>query len=199
MSDTTVVNPQITDAVTQSNVKVLGEAPAMAIGSLYQTIANSVGMALANAVYAQQQANVIAQAAAAQGVMLLYSLDATAAAAATPSAIDAASIEQHALQSSAALKNAGESAQSALQPQIEAAVKFANDSALENAGRFAYALRNTAEAAATGLSDIARVNLQQCMGILQTAATAMCLQAMLRHPEKAEDYERVMRTIREMA
>ena len=31
----TTVNPQITDAVTQSNVKVVGEAPAMALGNVY--------------------------------------------------------------------------------------------------------------------------------------------------------------------
>ncbi len=59
----TTVNPQVTDAITTTNVKVLGEAPAMAIGSLYQTIGNSVAMAAANAVYAQQQANVTYQAA----------------------------------------------------------------------------------------------------------------------------------------
>lgn len=59
----TTVNSQVTDAITTTNVKVLGEAPAMAIGSLYQTIGNSVAMAAANAVYAQQQANVTYQAA----------------------------------------------------------------------------------------------------------------------------------------
>ncbi len=59
----TTVNPQVTDAITQTNLKVLGEAPAMAMGSLYQTIGNSVAMAAANAVYAQQQANVTYQAA----------------------------------------------------------------------------------------------------------------------------------------
>ncbi|MBK8236573.1 MAG: RebB family R body protein [Deltaproteobacteria bacterium] len=42
---------------------MLGEAPAMAMGSLYQTIGNSVAMAAANAVYAQQQANVTYQTA----------------------------------------------------------------------------------------------------------------------------------------
>ncbi len=59
----TTVNPQITDAVTQSNVKVLGEAPAVAMGSLYQTISNSVAMAAANSVNAQQQSNIVYQAA----------------------------------------------------------------------------------------------------------------------------------------
>ncbi|MBC3832672.1 RebB family R body protein [Undibacterium amnicola] len=67
-----IVNPQITDAITQTNVKVLGEAPAMAMGSLYQTIGNSVAMAAANAVYAQQQANVTYQAATTLGVTKLF-------------------------------------------------------------------------------------------------------------------------------
>jgi hypothetical protein len=72
MPDT--VNAQITDAITQTNVKVLGEAPAVAMGSLYQTIGNSVAMAAANAVYSQQQANVTYQAASTMGVAKLLSL-----------------------------------------------------------------------------------------------------------------------------
>ena len=71
------VNAQITDAITQTNVKVLGEAPAMALGSLYQTISNSVAMAAANAVYSQQQANVTYQAASTMGVAKLLSLSVT--------------------------------------------------------------------------------------------------------------------------
>ncbi len=61
MADSSGVNPQVTDAITTTNVKVLGEAPAMAIGSLYQTIGNSYAMSAANSVYAQQQANVTHQ------------------------------------------------------------------------------------------------------------------------------------------
>ena len=76
MPDQTV-NGQITDAITQTNVKVLGEAPAMAMGSLYQAIGNSVAMAAANAVYAQQQANVTYQAASTMGVAKLLSLSIT--------------------------------------------------------------------------------------------------------------------------
>jgi hypothetical protein len=68
------VNSQITDAITQTNVKVLGEAPAVAIGMLYQTIGNSIAMAAANAVYAQQQANITYQAATTMGVAKLLSL-----------------------------------------------------------------------------------------------------------------------------
>ena len=56
------VNPAVVDSVTIANTKVVAEAPAMAMGSLYQSIGNSAAMAAANAVYAQQQANVSYQA-----------------------------------------------------------------------------------------------------------------------------------------
>ncbi|NSZ19249.1 RebB family R body protein [Agrobacterium vitis] len=75
MTVPTTVNPVITDAVTQANVKVVGEAPAMAMGSLYQTASHSLGMMLENAVTAQQNLNILAQAATAQGVMQIYSID----------------------------------------------------------------------------------------------------------------------------
>ncbi len=54
MSFPTAVNNQITDAVTQSNVKVIGEAPAMALGSIFQTMAHSTGILFENSVAAQQ-------------------------------------------------------------------------------------------------------------------------------------------------
>ena len=72
MPDT--LNPQITDAVTQTNAKVLGEAPAMAMGNLYQVVGNQWAMASANAVYSQQQANISYQAASTIGVAKLLSL-----------------------------------------------------------------------------------------------------------------------------
>jgi hypothetical protein len=65
---------QVTDAVTQTNVMVLGSAPAVAMANLYQSLANSVAMAAMNAVYAQQQANMVHQAATAQGIALLLSI-----------------------------------------------------------------------------------------------------------------------------
>ncbi|WP_042722379.1 RebB family R body protein [Flavobacterium sp. B17] len=71
----TKVNEQITDAVTQSNVKVVGEAPAMALANVYQTAAHSTGLMFENAVNAQNQQNILAQAAANQGIMQIYSID----------------------------------------------------------------------------------------------------------------------------
>ena len=41
MADGNPVNPQITDAITQTNVKVLGEAPAMAPESVPQASASA--------------------------------------------------------------------------------------------------------------------------------------------------------------
>lgn len=62
MADPTLVNGQITDAVTQSNVKVLGDAPAMALGSLYQATAQAMGVAAQNAAAEQQASNTLANA-----------------------------------------------------------------------------------------------------------------------------------------
>ena len=73
MAEPTPVNGQITDAVTQANVKVLGDAPAQAMGVLYQTLAHATGLAMQNAVAAQQQMNVIAQAVTAHAVDMLNS------------------------------------------------------------------------------------------------------------------------------
>lgn len=70
-----IVNPQITDAVTQTNVKILGDAPGMAMGSLYQATAQALANAAHNATAAQQNSNVILQATTTQGVALLYGVD----------------------------------------------------------------------------------------------------------------------------
>ncbi|MDQ1161814.1 hypothetical protein QE422_002182 [Chryseobacterium sp. SORGH_AS 447] len=72
------VNPQITDAVTQTNVKVVAEAPAMALGNVYQTAAHSTGLMFENAVNNQNQQNILGQAATTQGVMQIYSFDTVA-------------------------------------------------------------------------------------------------------------------------
>lgn len=83
MAYPTAVNNQITDAVTQSNVKVIGEAPAMALGTLFQTMAHSTGVLFENATTIQQQQNTLAQAATNMGTMQIYSMDTMAGAGAT--------------------------------------------------------------------------------------------------------------------
>lgn len=83
MAMPTPVNGMITDAVTQTNVKVLGDAPAMAMGAIYQSLSHSTGILFENAVTSQQQLGIAAQAATNQGVIQIYSVDTMAGAAAT--------------------------------------------------------------------------------------------------------------------
>ena len=49
MAFPTAVNDQITDSVSQANLKVLGDAPAMALGNLYQATAQALANAAHNA------------------------------------------------------------------------------------------------------------------------------------------------------
>ena len=51
MTDT--VNAQITDAVTQTNVKVLGEGPAEAVAIAVQAVAHATSLSVENASQAQ--------------------------------------------------------------------------------------------------------------------------------------------------
>ena len=83
MAQPTALNSQITDAVTQSNVSVLGNSPAMAMGAIFQSLAHSTGILYENAVSSQQQLAIAAQAATNQGVIQVYSIDSMAGAVAT--------------------------------------------------------------------------------------------------------------------
>lgn len=71
MAFPTAVNDQITDAVTQSNVKVLGDAPAVAVAALYQATAQALSNAAHNATAAQQNASILAQAVTAAAAKAL--------------------------------------------------------------------------------------------------------------------------------
>lgn len=83
MAMPTPVNGQITDSVTQANVEVLGTAPSMGMGSIYQSLGHSTGIMFENAVGSQQQLAIAAQAATNQGVIQIYSIDTMAGAVAT--------------------------------------------------------------------------------------------------------------------
>lgn len=72
MAIPTPVNGQITDAVTQSGVQVLGSAPPVALGSLLQSTAHAMALAAHNATLAQQQGAIAAQASTTAGVTLMY-------------------------------------------------------------------------------------------------------------------------------
>lgn len=65
------VAPTVTDAVTQANLKTLSEAPAMAMGTVYQSLSHANALLFENMVNAQQQNAIAGQAAMTQCVMAL--------------------------------------------------------------------------------------------------------------------------------
>ena len=73
MANDTPVNSQITDAVTQSNLMVVGGAQSM--GTVYQMMAQAVGVSMQNAVSNQHSMNTIDNAIVSQGIAMLYSMD----------------------------------------------------------------------------------------------------------------------------
>lgn len=83
MANPTLVNGQITDGVTQANVKVLGDAPAEPLAMTYQTLGHSVSLGMQNAALGQNQMNSVNQAATTQGANLLLSMDTAATTRAT--------------------------------------------------------------------------------------------------------------------
>jgi hypothetical protein len=83
MAYPTHVNDQISDSITQANTEVLGEAPAVAMGNLYQATGQALANAAHNAANSQQQSFVTSQAATTMGVTTLYALDTATAGIAT--------------------------------------------------------------------------------------------------------------------
>jgi len=198
------VNSQITDAITQANMKTLAEAPAMAAGTLYQTLAQAIGIAFENAVSAQQQITQIAEAATNQGVELIYRVDSTASplasapdasGAAAPSGLPSGDALSQKLTGAA---QAVRATASALNAQVTEAVTFSNAAVLDNADAFAHSLRTSSAAAAGALSALNQVTLDVQIGVIKNAARAACVIAMLRAPDKSADYARVLASIEQM-
>jgi len=75
MAFPTAVNSQITDSVSQVNTKVLGDAPAIAMGNLFVATSQALSNAAHNATNNQQQSYVTMQASTTQGVSTLLSVD----------------------------------------------------------------------------------------------------------------------------
>jgi len=86
--DNPSVNGAITDAVTQANVKVLADSPAMSLSNLYQTVSQSLSLSVQNAVTMQQQNNILHQATTTQGVNLLYTVGTAAVGMAASEALE---------------------------------------------------------------------------------------------------------------
>ncbi len=74
MAFPTAVNSQITDSITQDNPKVVGDSPAMGMGSLFVATSQALANAAHNATSSQQHANITAQASTTQAVQALLSI-----------------------------------------------------------------------------------------------------------------------------
>jgi hypothetical protein len=75
MAFPTAVNDQITDSISQANLKVIGDAPAMGLGSLFVATSQALSNAAHNATFNQQQSVTTSQTSNVQGLSTLYSLD----------------------------------------------------------------------------------------------------------------------------
>lgn len=190
MSFPTAVNDQITDAITQSNVKVIGEAPAFAMGSIYQSMARSTGILFENAVRQQQQMNILMQAATNQGVIQIYSTD-------TMAPPGPEELQARVEQSTAGIENAA--ASGGVNSQIVDAVKLNLHSVLDSAGDFSYAVRCSAEAMQAALNDMSENARHDAMAMVKLAATASCLRQMIADPDKADAYAAVLDAIRRLS
>lgn len=188
----TPVNSQITDAVTQENVKVLGEAPAMAMGTIYQALAHSTGLLFENAVSQQQQQSIAAQAATAQGVIQIYSVDTLADAAGTASLPEARHAQADAAQ---APHETARKAMAKVNSQIVDAVRFSNATVLAHSGDVAYGVRSACDALASSIERINHVTQKNLLETVKLAARAAVLAGMVRDPEKASAYQDVLAAI----
>ena len=75
MAQPTTVGSEITDSITQAITKVLGDAPTIAMGNLFQATTQALPNAAHNATDGQQQSQVTAQAATPVGEAAPCSLD----------------------------------------------------------------------------------------------------------------------------
>jgi hypothetical protein len=71
MAYPTAVNSRVTGSITAINLEVLGLAPAMAVGLLYQATSQALANAAANAGAAQAQINQLAETVTKDGIKLI--------------------------------------------------------------------------------------------------------------------------------
>ncbi|MEP3246630.1 MAG: RebB family R body protein [Sneathiella sp.] len=95
MTESSYVNSQVTDAVAQTSLKVVGEAPAEAVGMLYQQMAHSIGLALQNVIAQQQHSYSIHNAITLAASRQLLTSDPAAAARASQDLIAGSAVTEN--------------------------------------------------------------------------------------------------------
>lgn len=179
------VNPQVTDAVTQSNVHAHDNAADIALRNLYQVAAQAMGNAAMSAVSSQQQSYILAQAATTQGVMQLYTL--VEADGAKP-ALE--SEPPYTVSPAAAVMDSAD----ALAPADAASVPN-NVIAFDHTGPWSHAARELMDTVADTLREFQKVSQEANMAILKQAAITATLARMLEAPDQLEQYHKVLTMI----
>jgi hypothetical protein len=178
------VNPQVTDAVTQSNVRANDNAADIALRNLYQVAAQAMGNAAMNAVSSQEQSTILAQAATTQGVLQLYENEMASQGPAlegepSPSASPAAAI----LSSADALA------------QRDGASGPKNVVPFDHVAPWSHAARELMATVASTLHEFQKVSQEANMAILKQAAIAATLAHMLKAPDQLEQYQKILALI----
>ncbi|MZR31786.1 RebB family R body protein [Sneathiella litorea] len=95
MTSESYVNSQITGSIAQTNLSVLGDAPAEAMGILYQQMAHTIGLALQNVISQQQHSYSIHNAITIAASKQLLNSDPAAAAKASQELIAGSAIPEN--------------------------------------------------------------------------------------------------------
>tara|TARA_B100001250_G_scaffold317330_1_gene279777 strand:- start:292 stop:930 length:639 start_codon:yes stop_codon:yes gene_type:complete len=210
MAFPTAVNNQITDSITQSNVKVIADAPAVAMGNLYQATSQALSNAAHNATTNQQQMGITMQAALVQGITTLYGID--VASGATPASHlyrtqvsgpseqisqPPASVTDSAAQVAELSETLAAEQQDASR-KIEDAVRFALDCNLDSADRFNHAVREVMDAFVTSLQAIGDSQYRSALDMIRMAGITMTLKAMIEQPGEHEHYAQILESIKNL-
>ncbi|WP_250634201.1 RebB family R body protein [Pinirhizobacter soli] len=174
--------------MTQTNVKIPADAPAVALGNIYLDAAHALGEAVENAVNAQQQGNILGQSATTQAAIQLLSIysmgNAASQGADGTSAPSPASAEKEAADSVART--------------IERAIASANKAGFDQARPWSDAVRDIMSTIAVALRELQTVSQEANMAVVKQSATATVLIAMIKAPDQLEQYQKILELIEEL-
>lgn len=186
-----IVNPQITDSVTEA-IQQPGHTPAVAaLENLYMAISQALSNAAHNATAAQQNMNTILQATTTQGVAMLYSLD--SASAAHPKSQTTGDF----LGSIETVKSKIAESLETFQTSLSSA-KTCQDQNPLHGGGFGEWSHTAIDGFAASLDRLNETQYRQSLRTLQIAAIASVLAALNRSPEQAQHFERILSVVKDL-
>jgi hypothetical protein len=188
MAMSSMIDSPINDATAGTSAHALGSAPAVALGHLYQVTAHAMGVAVENAVSAQQQMNTLAQAATNQALMQLYLMNTTSAAA-SPEGDKAFGAPQ---------VLAATAGPEAVADAIRQAIESASRLELDEAGPWAHAAKELMSMVASALWEFQKIGLDTGMFAVKQAATVAVLIRMIQAPDQLEQFQKILAVIKEL-